>query len=75
MIGLASDWLAIGSIPFALSGGELVALSLIAALRFTPLRVELRISSLLSLRLQTEPTREGAHTHRATSSRERTQVR
>jgi hypothetical protein len=62
MIGLASSWLAIGSIPFALSGGEIVALSLIAALRYTPFEVELRISSLLSLRFRTEPVRD-AHGH------------
>ena len=60
MIGLASDWLAVGSIPLALSGGEIVALCLIAALRSTPFEVELRISSLLSLRLRTEP-RDDAH--------------
>lgn len=58
MIGHASEWLAVGSIPFALSGGEIVALCLIALLRWTPFEVELRISSLLSLRLRTEPPRD-----------------
>jgi hypothetical protein len=62
MIGLASTWLAIGSIPFALSGGEIVVLSLISALRCTPFEVELRISSLLSLRFRTESMRD-AHGH------------
>jgi hypothetical protein len=61
MIGHASEWLAVGSIPFALSSGEIVVLCLIAALRYTPFEVELRISSLLSLRLRTEPTRDDAH--------------
>jgi len=60
MNGLASNWLAIGSIPLDLSGGEAFALCLIALLRWTPLEVELRISSLLSLRLHTEPERADA---------------
>jgi hypothetical protein len=60
MIGDASEWLAVGSIPFAISCGEIVAMCLIALLRWTPFEVELRISSLLSLRLRTEPTRGDA---------------
>lgn len=60
MIGLASDWLAVGSIPLALFSGGVVALCLIAALRSTPFEVELRISSLLRLKLRTEP-RDDAH--------------
>jgi hypothetical protein len=60
MIGLASDWLAVGSIPLALFSGGVVVLCLIAALRSTPFEVELRVSSLLSLRFRTEH-RDDAH--------------
>ena len=68
MIGDASGWLAVGSIPFALSGGEIVVLCLIALLRWTPFEIELRVSSLLSLRLRTEPTRDDAQARRTSSS-------
>lgn len=68
MIGHASECLAVGSIPFALSGDEIVVLCLIALLRWTPFEVELRVSSLLSLRLRTEPTRDDDAQARRTPS-------
>jgi hypothetical protein len=64
MIGHASEWLSVGSIPFALSSGEFAALCLLALLR-TPFEAELRVSSFLCLRLRTEPS-DDAQRHRST---------
>jgi hypothetical protein len=60
MIGHASELLAVGLVPFLLAGAALVALCLIALLRHAPFEGELRIWSLLCLRLRTQPTRDDA---------------
>lgn len=60
MIGHASEWLAVGLIPFVLGGAVMAALCLIALLRRTQFEGELRVWSLLCLKLRTQPTRDGA---------------
>jgi hypothetical protein len=60
MAGRASELLAVGLVPFVLSGAVMSALCLTALLRRAPFEGELRIWSLLCLRLRTEPTRDDA---------------